>query len=65
MATWPNLNAMQGRFTKQCSGYKGSVELARVMPLPYRRLTGRRFLVRTGIVELLTIVFIVFIIWPS
>jgi hypothetical protein len=35
------------------------------MPLPYRRLTGGRFLVRTGIVELLAIVFIVFIIWPS
>jgi hypothetical protein len=65
MATWPNLNATQGKFTRQCSGYKGSVESARVMPLPYRRLTGRRILVRIGVVELLTIVFIVFIIWPS
>jgi hypothetical protein len=25
MATWPNLNATQGKFTRQCSGYKGSV----------------------------------------
>jgi hypothetical protein len=33
--------------------------MARVMPLPYMRLTGRRILVRTGIVELLTIVIIV------
>jgi hypothetical protein len=65
MATWPNLNATQGKFTRQCSGYKSSVELARVMPLPYRRLTGRRILVCIGVVELLTIVFIVFIIWPS
>jgi hypothetical protein len=61
MATWPNINATQGKFTRQCSGYKGIVELARVMPLPYRRLTGRRI----GVIELLTIVFIVFIIWPS
>jgi hypothetical protein len=26
MATWPNSNATQGKFTKQCSGYKGSVD---------------------------------------
>jgi hypothetical protein len=32
------------------------------MPLPYRRLTGRWILVRTGVVELLTIVIIVFTI---
>jgi hypothetical protein len=32
------------------------------MPLPYRRLTGRRFLVRTGVVELLTIILIIFTI---
>jgi hypothetical protein len=36
--------------------------VARFMPLPYRRLTRRRVLVRTGIVELLTIVIIVFTI---
>jgi hypothetical protein len=30
--------------------------IARVVPLPYRRLTGRRILVRTGVVELLTII---------
>jgi hypothetical protein len=30
------------------------------MPLPYRRLTGRWILVRTGVVELLTIIFIIF-----
>jgi hypothetical protein len=36
--------------------------VARFMPLPYRRLTRRRILVRTGIVELLTIVIIVFTI---
>jgi hypothetical protein len=40
--------------------------VARVMPLPNRRLTGRRILVRTGVVELLTIVLIIFtIILPS
>jgi hypothetical protein len=40
--------------------------VARVMPLPYRRLTGRRILVRTGVVELLTIIIVVIsIIWPS
>jgi hypothetical protein len=36
--------------------------VARVMPLPYRRLAGRRILVRTGVVELLTIVIVVFTI---
>jgi hypothetical protein len=30
------------------------------MPLAYRRLTGRRILVRTGVVELLTIIIIIF-----
>jgi hypothetical protein len=39
--------------------------VARVMPLPYRRLTRRRILVCTGVVKLLTIIFVVFIIWPS
>jgi hypothetical protein len=34
--------------------------VTRVMLLPYRRLTGRRILVRTGVVELLTIIFIFF-----
>jgi hypothetical protein len=38
------------------------VSVARFMPLPYRRLTRRWILVRTGIVELLTIVIIVFTI---
>jgi hypothetical protein len=33
--------------------------VARVMPLPYRRLTGRWILVHTGIVELLTIIIII------
>jgi hypothetical protein len=32
------------------------------MPLPYRRLTGGRVLVRTGVVELLTIILIIFTI---
>jgi hypothetical protein len=36
--------------------------VAHVMPLPYRRLTERRILVRTGVVELLTIIIIVFTI---
>jgi hypothetical protein len=36
--------------------------VAQSMPLPYRRLTRRRILVRTGIVELLTIIIIVFTI---
>jgi hypothetical protein len=26
MATWPNSNATQGKFPKQCNGYKGSVD---------------------------------------
>jgi hypothetical protein len=34
--------------------------VARVMTLPYRLLTGRRILVRTGVVELLTIILIFF-----
>jgi hypothetical protein len=32
------------------------------MPLPYRRLTGRQILVLTSVVELLTIIIIVFTI---
>jgi hypothetical protein len=36
--------------------------VAHVMPLPYRRLTGRRILVCTGVIELLTIILIVFTI---
>jgi hypothetical protein len=36
--------------------------VAQFMPLPYRRLARRWILVRTGIVELLTIVIIVFTI---
>jgi hypothetical protein len=36
--------------------------VARVMPLPYRRLTGRRILVHIGVVKLLTIIIIVFTI---
>jgi hypothetical protein len=34
--------------------------VAHVMPLPYRQLTGRRILVRTGVIELLTIIIIIF-----
>jgi hypothetical protein len=36
--------------------------VTRVMPLPYRRLTRRWFLVRTGVVEVLTIILIIFFI---
>jgi hypothetical protein len=36
--------------------------VARVMPLPYMRLTERWFLVRTSIIELLTIILIIFTI---
>jgi hypothetical protein len=36
--------------------------VARFMPLPYRQLTRRWILVRTGIVKLLTIIIIVFTI---
>jgi hypothetical protein len=36
--------------------------IARVMPLPYRRLTGRQILVRTSVVELLTIIIIIFLV---
>jgi hypothetical protein len=32
--------------------------VACVMPLPYRQLTGRRFLVHTTVIKLLTIIFI-------
>jgi hypothetical protein len=65
MATWPNSNASQDKFTKHSSGIKVA-SVARVVPLPYMRLTGRRILVCTGVVELLTIIIVVFsIIWPS
>jgi hypothetical protein len=65
MATWPNSNASQGKFTN-IAAESQAVSVARVMPLPYRRLTGRWILVRTGIVELLTIIIVVIsIIWPS
>jgi hypothetical protein len=37
-----------------------AASVARVVPLPYRRLTGRRILVRTDIVELLTIIIVIF-----
>jgi hypothetical protein len=66
--TWP-LGRIQ--MPRRASSLSNAVDtkvalIARVMPLPYRRLTGRRILVRTGVVELLTIVIIVFtIIWPS
>jgi hypothetical protein len=36
--------------------------VTRVVPLPYRRLTGRWFLVCTSVVELLTIILITFFI---
>jgi hypothetical protein len=40
-----------------------AVSVAHVMPLPYRRLTRRRILVRTGVVVvLLTIIIIIFTI---
>jgi hypothetical protein len=61
MATWPNSNASQGKFTNIAAESKVA-SVARVVPLPYRRLTGRRILVRTGIVELLTIIIEIIII---
>jgi hypothetical protein len=61
MATWPNSNASQGKFTKHCSGIKSSVG-SPCRASTYRRLTGRRILVRTGVVELLTIIIEVIII---
>jgi hypothetical protein len=36
--------------------------VTRVMPLPYRRQTERRFLVCTGAIELLTIILMFFFI---
>jgi hypothetical protein len=36
--------------------------VTRIMPLPYKRLTGRRFLVHAGVVEVLTIILIIFTI---
>jgi hypothetical protein len=65
MATWPNSNATQGKCTN-IAAESQTASVARVMPLPYRRLTGRRILVRTSVVELLTIIIVVIsIIWPS
>jgi hypothetical protein len=64
MATWPNSNASQDKFTN-IAAVTQIASVARVMPLPYRRLTERRILVRTRVVKLLTIILIVFIIWPS
>jgi hypothetical protein len=64
MATWLNSNASQGKFTNIAAETQ-IASVARVMPQPYRRLTGRWILVRTGVVELLTIVLVIFIIWPS
>jgi hypothetical protein len=61
MATWPNLNATQGKFTNIAAGTRVS-SVARSMPLPYKRLTRRWVLVRIGIVELLTFIIIVFLI---
>jgi hydrogenase maturation factor len=65
MATWPNSNATQGKFTSIAADTRVAL-VARVMPLPYRRLTGRWVLVHTGVVELLTIIIEFFtIILPS
>jgi hypothetical protein len=61
MATWLNTNASQGKFTN-IAVITQIASVARVMPLPYRRLTRRWILVRTGVVELLTIILVVFII---
>jgi hypothetical protein len=61
MATWPNLNATQGKFTNIAVDTRVA-SVARSMPLPYWRLTRRWDLVRTGIVELLTFVIIVLLI---
>jgi hypothetical protein len=36
--------------------------VACVMPIPYRQLTGRRSLVHTSVIELLTIILIIFTI---
>jgi hypothetical protein len=61
MATWPNLKATQGEFINIAADTRVA-SVARSMPLPSRRLTKRWVLVRTGIVELLTFVIIVFLI---
>jgi hypothetical protein len=37
-----------------------AASVAHVVPLPYRRLTGRQILVPTGVVELLTIIIVIF-----
>jgi hypothetical protein len=62
--TWP-----LGRIQMPCKASSANIAVdtrialgARVMPLPYRRLTGRWFLVCTSVVELLTIVLITFFI---
>jgi hypothetical protein len=62
--TWPlGRIQMPHRASSLSIAVESKVALvARVMPLPYSRLTGRRILVRTGIVELLTIIIEVLII---
>jgi hypothetical protein len=57
-------NATQGMFTKLSSGYQAAL-MTHVMPTTLQATDWETFLVRTGIVELLTIIFIVFKIWPS
>jgi hypothetical protein len=52
---------MQGKFTNIAADTRVA-SVARSMPLPYRRLTRRWVLVRTGIVELLTFITIVLLI---
>jgi hypothetical protein len=62
--TWP-----LGRIQMPCRASSLNIaadtrvaSVARVMPLPYRRLTGRRILVCTGVIGLITIVLIIFTI---
>jgi hypothetical protein len=62
--TWPlGRIQMPRRASSTSIAADKRVELvARVIPLPYRRLTRRRILVHTGVVELLTIILIIFTI---
>jgi hypothetical protein len=62
--TWPLGRIQMPHRTSSLSIVAESkvASVARVVPLPYRRLTGRRILVCTGVVELLTIIIEVIII---
>jgi hypothetical protein len=62
--TWPlgRIQMPRGASSLSIAAESKVASVARFVPLPYRRLTGRRILVRTGVVELLTIIIEIIII---